>query len=913
MESDNRRTNVIPLAQLAAGLAVGILLGRSDATFSAVVCSALLCSASAVTFLVFSRLRFAAVSLFLAFTFCGATLGHLEMRPADPNRVKELLDANVIYSGEPVEVTGVLQRNPEISWDRVYLTLRVEGIRAKGWARAASGAVTLMTPLPANGMALDELELRYGARIRVMTRLERTSSFRNPGVSPLTEYLDRKGYDATGFIKSPLLIERLDDERIFLPLALIYDWRTHLQKQFDSRFARDTAGVLDAALLGNRYNLSHATEERFREGGTFHVLVISGLHITFLGGLVFVISRRITRSRTTQYAASVTIVWAYSVAVGAEPSILRAALMFSVVMLAPLVSRGASPLNGLGAVAIVLLIWKPSSLLDPAFHLTFVSVLAILTIAWPLMNNLAAIGSWRPARVTPYPPSCPIWLARLSEIPFWNEREGGKDMERASYKYRLFKGSAAKTLQRWHLQEPLRFAFAAFVVSVSVQIALLPFLIIYFHRFSLASFVLNIFVSVVMGALALTALAAVAISQVSSVVASPLIVSTNALNWLMIHSVDPFAGANLASIRLPEYTGWRSLIYVLYYAPLITLSISLSRWKPLHLNPTEASRRSKPRIVRAAVGCQLFAIALLIFHPFSDVRNENTLRIDFLDVGQGDSALITMPDNTTLLIDGGGKPGLFSKNADEGDGAFGRQKRSVGDAVVSEYLWWRGLDHVDYILATHADADHIDGLNDVARNFAVRATLAARTPRSDPEYAKFLDTLTARGIPVQLVGGGDILQFGDVCATVLWPVALANAEAPSTNNDSLVLRLHYGETAILLTADIEGPTERALLKLENARESLRADVVKVAHHGSRTSSIEEFVASTQARLAVIPVGQTSMFGHPNADVVKRWGAAGARVLTTGDSGLITVKTDGQNLSVERFVEGVDYPALFKPN
>ena len=129
-----------------------------------------------------------------------------------------------------------------------------------------------------------------------MTVLERADNFRNPGVSSFTDYLDRKGYDATGFVKSPLLVERLENVRVFLPLRWLYGWRRKLQTEIDSRFSRDTAGVLDAALLGNRYNLSRSTSERFREGGTFHVLVISGLHITFLGGLVFLVARRFTKN-----------------------------------------------------------------------------------------------------------------------------------------------------------------------------------------------------------------------------------------------------------------------------------------------------------------------------------------------------------------------------------------------------------------------------------------------------------------------------------------------------------------------------------------------------------------------------------------------------------------------------------------
>ena len=110
-----------------------------------------------------------------------------------------------------------------------------------------------------------------------MTTLDREENFRNPGTPIFTEYLARKGYDATGIIKSPMLVERLDDERVFLPLAWLYDWREHLEKEFAANFSTETAGVLGAALLGNRYNISRAAAERFRAGGTFHVLVISGL------------------------------------------------------------------------------------------------------------------------------------------------------------------------------------------------------------------------------------------------------------------------------------------------------------------------------------------------------------------------------------------------------------------------------------------------------------------------------------------------------------------------------------------------------------------------------------------------------------------------------------------------------------
>jgi competence protein ComEC len=573
-------------------------------------------------------------------------------------------------------------------------------------------------------------------------------------------------------------------------------------------------------------------------------------------------------------------------------------------MLAPLVSRRAASLNALGGAALVLLAWRPSDLFDPSFQLTFVSVLAIVVFAWPLLQKLSEIGSWRPTRETPYPPSGAPWARAFCESLFWSEREGRRELERASYSYKLFKTPLAGTLERAHVQRLLRYAFGAIVVSLCVQLALLPFLVIYFHRLSFASLLLNIGVSLMMAGVAIIAAAALLIGQISSALAAPLIGLANTLNWTMVHSVDPFTKAGVASIRLPEYSGWAATVYVLYYVPLAVLAVLLWRWLPLSLAGPRGKVFIVPRrIVRLAIVGQLAVFALVAFHPLSEGRPTGKLRVDFLDVGQGDSALVTFPDNTTLLIDGGGRPGPFKPNntsGDETDGeeTFERETRTIGEAVVSEYLWWRGLDHVDYILATHADADHIDGLNDVARNFKVRAALVARAPAQDQEYSRFSETLSREQIPIRIIGAGDVLRFGEVTASVLSPLPSADANAPSRNNDSVVLRLQFGSRVLLLTGDVEMTGESEILQ---AHENLRADVVKVAHHGSRTSSVPGFIAATQSRFAVISVGQTSIFGHPNNEVVERWKSSGAQVLTTGNSGTITVTTDGRELKVATYV------------
>ncbi|HEY3040868.1 MAG TPA: ComEC/Rec2 family competence protein [Pyrinomonadaceae bacterium] len=895
-----------PLAQLAVAFALGILSAVWIATplILLSLIAALATTLALMALLWWKRMRLATVFVTVAMLLPGSLLAAIERKAIPANQLRRLITEGTIVVGQPVELTGVLERDPEVGSERLYLFLRVQKVTLNQADRNVSGEVLLFAPVSTTSIQqeYDQLDLRYGARIRVMTMLERADSFRNPGVSSFTEYLDRKGYDATGFVKSPLLIERLENERVFLPLAWLYEWRRKLQAEIDSRFTKDAAGVLDAALLGNRYKLSRSSSERFREGGTFHVLVISGLHITFLGGLVFLIARRFTKNRTLQFLVSVTVLWSYSLAVGAESSVVRAALMFTFVLLGPLVSRRASSLNALGGAALVLLTFRPNDLLDPSFQLTFLSVLAIVMFAWPLLEKMSAVGSWRPTRGTPYPPVCAPWLREFCESLYWSEQEAQRELRRMNYSYKLLKVPLADRLERLHIQRLVRYAFAAILVSACVQMVMFPLLVVYFHRLSLASFLLNIGVSLMMAAFAVTAGIAIVVAQVSNTLAAPLINTANTLNWMMVHSVDPFTRVHVASIRLPEYTGWSGVIYVLYYLPLTMLAVSLSGWKPLDL--PRVVTESKRCFKSSAVFGQLLAITLIVFHPWSAGGPQGRLRIDFLDVGQGDSALVTFPDNTTLLIDGGGRPGPFNRESlsgesePEGEETLEPESRSIGEAVVSEYLWWRGLDHIDYLLATHADADHIDGLNDVARNFEVRGALVARTPAQDREYERFSETLFAEQIPLRLVGAGDVLRFGEVTATVLWPPASVNPNAASRNNDSIVLRLQMDNRALLLTGDIEMAGEKAIL---DSQQNVHADVVKVAHHGSKTSSIESFIAAAQPSFAIISVGQTSIFGHPNKGVVERWKASGAQLLTTGTSGTITVTTDGRNLEVKTFL------------
>jgi competence protein ComEC len=329
---------------------------------------------------------------------------------------------------------------------------------------------------------------------------------------------------------------------------------------------------------------------------------------------------------------------------------------------------------------------------------------------------------------------------------------------------------------------------------------------------------------------------------------------------------------------------------------------ALNKWKPLALESrSEFSNSifSEPALVQFAGAFLLLLFALIIFHPFSSPKIDGRLHIDFLDVGQGDAALITFPNGETLLIDGGGKANFNRINAgtEMEPEIFEPDTRSVGEAVVSEFLWEKGYSQIDYILATHADADHIQGLSDVAKNFRVRAALFGRTQIRDAEFAALFSILQRRKIEIMTLSRGDVLTFGEVKVQVLNPPPDDFSDDVSDNNNSLVLRVVYGERKFLLTSDVERETEKKLL---DAPEFLQADVIKVAHHGSRTSSIKEFVNASKVKVAVVSVGKESPYGHPHGEVVERWKNAGAKVLTTGENGTISISTDGQDLQMITF-------------
>ena len=881
-----------PLLWLSCAFAAGIAIGAFvDVHFLVSLSIAL--SAAAMSFLQQAR-PVALYPLIAAFLALGAFCHQFDFSTVPDHRVKRIYDTGRIASGTLVELEGSLAGRAEPAHEGATLKIRTDKLVRSDYAIYATGTVRVFIPIsdPEQFADLDALRLASGTVVRVACPLIREDQYLNPGVTSRLTILDQQSVDATCTVKSPLLIEVLDRPAFPSPLDLVYEQRQWLIDEFRSRLSPQAAGVMIASLLGDKYFLDQETADVFRDGGTFHVLVISGLHITFIGGILLWTVGRFTRDRWWQLAIAGPALWLYALAVGAEAPVVRASVMFTVFLLSRAVYRNGSSLNTLGLCCLLLLAWRPADLFNPSFQLTIVSVAAIIGMAFPMIEKLRATGSWMPEAATPFPPNVPTWPRRFCETLYWRPHVWEIEQGRQIWSARIFKSPYVPGRITDGARKAAAYLFEGLLVSIVVQLWLLPLSIHYFHRVSPISIVLNIWVGIVITAQSFTAIFAVLFGRFSETLALPFALFTNFLNWLLLIVPALFTGPEWTSFRVPVYSGPMRLVYLLHLVLLVLLAAAAHRWDVFALTGRGGWIRSAAQASLALAG---LSASLMVFHPLSAPILDRKLRVEFLDVGQGDSSLVTFHDGQTMLIDGGGR--MNYSDDDEGP-PFEPDVPRIGEMVVSEFLWEKGLSRVDRLVVSHADADHSQGLADVVRNFDVGEIWLGAMPNSGPELEELLAEANRNSVAVKQIGRGDNYEIAGTRVEILWPVK-SNEQAGSDNNASLVIRLLFGEAEFLFTGDIEKETEAALV---GSGTVLSADVVKVPHHGSRTSSTADFVNAVRPEIAVIPVGRRSMFGHPHPEVLQRWQASAPRVLTTGQIGTVTITTDGRSIELETFVK-----------
>jgi competence protein ComEC len=604
----------------------------------------------------------------------------------------------------------------------------------------------------------------------------------------------------------------------------------------------------------------------YQQTGVYHVLVLAGLHVGALTAFFIWAGRRLRLGLVSRTLLTLLVLAAYVGIVEDRPPILRAALMVATYLSARLLYRRMDLLNVAALAALAILAVRPSEISDASFLLSFsaVGIIGALAVPWiahssePYLHGLEHLADV--SRDVSHVPRVVQFRIEMRAATAW-------------FAARLPRRAAP--LGPHLLVVPLRtglYLWELMALSAILQLGMLPPLAYYFHRVTLVGPIANIPALLLTGLIVPLGFFTLATSLASHALAQSLAKLLGFLLAMLEASVQWFAGWHWASYRIP---GPPLLLIVIFVAATIGLSAAI--------------RRRHRGWQWGGTIVLLVTAASIATYPFAPHLNGKNLEVTVLDVGQGDSLFVAFPGGRTLLVDGGGALGNFSS-------AGMRSGIDIGEDVVSPYLWSRGLKQIEVVALTHAHQDHLGGLPAILENFRVQELWVGRDIKI-AAYERLLALAWERGIRVVHLKQGDTFVRGNVSGNILWPDDVTEGQT-AKNDDSLVIRLSDGSRSILLPGDIERPSERRILSEDQV---VAADFLKVAHHGSKTSTIEPFLSSSHPAIAAISVGRDNSFGHPSQEVVERLEAAGVRVYRTDRDGAITATTDGHALIVSTFL------------
>jgi competence protein ComEC len=400
--------------------------------------------------------------------------------------------------------------------------------------------------------------------------------------------------------------------------------------------------------------------------------------------------------------------------------------------------------------------------------------------------------------------------------------------------------------------------------TLAVQLGMLPLQIYYFHQINLLFALANL-VGIFLGSIAMVLLTIMIVLGWLPWLPIAIAWLASIAMELMIQFIRALEQAQWAQIAL---AGMPLVIMLLFY--LIVLS---GRW----LRAPEADEAPNPPAQRRSLLFRLAALGVLLaWLPLVAGAPVGDLEVYFLDVGQGDAIVVRAPNGRVMLVDGG-------RN----------MPRDAGRYTVGPFLDALGIRRLDVVVATHADADHVGGLPWLLTHYDVGCVLHGPDLSTSQVFAAMRAVESARHIPVYQVQWGAALQgFGPLAVRCLGPVAGAD-----NNNASIVLLLSYLQSQILLTGDLEAAGEQAILQAGLASD---VEVLKLGHHGSKSSSSAAFLTATRPELAIISVGAKNRYGHPAPDVLHRLDHLQIPAFRTDQSGTLRLQTDGHRLELYRY-------------
>jgi competence protein ComEC len=405
-------------------------------------------------------------------------------------------------------------------------------------------------------------------------------------------------------------------------------------------------------------------------------------------------------------------------------------------------------------------------------------------------------------------------------------------------------------------------AAAALSVTLGAQVAVAPLLGAHFQSVPVAGLLANIMVLPLIAAITPAGFALTLLVVAAPPVGDPLLrllqPGLQATLWIATR----FGSLSWATVSIPPVSPIATAAFFILLG--IGTSISSGSWKP--------DPRTRAAVVMAG------ALTMVVWYVTA-TRPPSALTVTVLDVGQGDSILIQSPAGGAMLIDGGGEVGAEETGWD------------IGLMRVVPALRRAGVRRLDVVLLTHPHEDHVGGLPAVMENFPVGLVLDPGVPHPSPSYARFLRVIEARRIPYRLAREGIGIDLGaGVHVAILYPPEpIPHVGGTPVHEGSVVARLTFGRTAMLLTGDLEAPGERYLLE---RGASLDAQVLKVGHHGSRTSTSPEFLERVRPQIAAISVGTDNAFGHPHQTTLDALAAARVMTFRTDLDGAVKLTSDG---------------------
>jgi competence protein ComEC len=709
-----------------------------------------------------------------------------------------------------------------------------------------------------------------GAKLRVTASIHPPERYKDPGVWNSTAYLLGQGIGALASAKVAAVaveaepvhaslscrlraLQQAACERI-LALAEPVAGSAALEMPSFFQLSAEDASMLAAMITGDRVWLQRRTRVGFERTGSFHLLVVSGLHLAIFAGILFWCAQRAHLPRIWATLITIAAAQAYAIFTGYGQPVQRSFWMVTLYLLARLLWRERSALNAIGFAALCLLAANPSSLFDAGFQMTLLSVIAIAGIAMPLAEGSFApyLRATRSLALLAIDPALPPRVAQFRV----SLRLLGSHLQPIVGRKTAFSLPAIMVRLGLRVIELL-------LVSITVEMVMSLPMALYFHRITVLALPVNFLIVPFLGLLLPSALLTFATLLLSARLATIPAAVTAALLHCVTRLISAFAGLRAADLRIPGLP----ILSIVCFIALLGFAIC-------------AARLRRFAIPACMVTGALMVAVVVWQRPIE--RRAGALEITAIDVGQGDSLLVVTPDGKTLLIDAGGSP----FGAPPGMANF-----DIGEEVVSAYLWSRGIRRLDVVALTHAHADHIGGLAAVLANFRPRQVWIGNNPHSEA-YEAFLAEAHEIGAVVAQHAAGEHFQFGATQVGVLAPDAGYVPGLTARNNDSLVLRIEYAHTSALLEGDAEAPSEARMI----AAGPLHSDLLKIGHHGSRTSTTPPFLKAVSPSWAVISVGSRNLYGHPRREVLEELQSAHIHSYRTDTLGISTFYLDGNGVT-----------------